>query len=107
MKVQKKDNFVLLRLYVAGESPSSLKAISNLNALAEEYLRDNHKIEIVDTLKDHSALKAGVLVTPTLVKIGSFPLRQIIGDLSDKPKVLQALGELKDQAISDKPKHKR
>ena len=102
-KKKKQDRFVLLRLYVAGESPSSLKAISNLNAIAEEYLSDNHKIEIVDTLAGMSvAFGDGVLVTPTLVKVSTEPTRHIIGDLSDKQKVLQVLGDLKKKSKSDK-----
>lgn len=94
MKPKKvKDNFFLLRLYVAGESQSSLKAISNLNAVCEEYLPDRHEIEIVDTMDNMAvAFEDGILVTPTLVKMGPLPMRQIIGDLSDKPKLLSALG---------------
>ena len=104
MKQKKsKDNFFLLRLYVAGESSSSLKAISNLNAICEEYLPDRHEIEIVDTLdKRAAAFEDGILVTPTLVKIGPLPMRQIIGDLSDKPKLLSALGDLTGKTLRNK-----
>ena len=90
MKPKKeKNSFTLLRLFVAGESAISQNAISNLNAIAREYLTDPHKIEIVDTLNGQTdAIDAGVLVTPTLlIKKDSMPVKKIIGDLSDKPKV--------------------
>jgi len=104
MKPKKeKDNFFLLRLYVAGESQSSLKAISNLNALCEEYLPDRHEIEIVDTMDNMAvAFEDGILVTPTLVKMGPLPMRQIIGDLSDKTKLLSALGGITSIAARSK-----
>ncbi|HLD49949.1 MAG TPA: circadian clock KaiB family protein [bacterium] len=104
VKIKKKqDNFLLLRLYVAGETPNSQKAITNLNTIGKE-LPNGHKIEIVNTLDDPiRALEEGILVTPTLViKRGPLPMRQIIGDLSDEPKVLQALGGLKKNGIRAK-----
>lgn len=87
------DGFTLLRLYVAGESPNSLAAISNLKEISEKYLSGKHKVEIVNALDPQvDAFKDGVLVTPTLVvKRDSLPVKTIIGNLSDKPKVLLSL----------------
>jgi circadian clock protein KaiB len=88
-------NFLLLRLYVAGNSPNSLKATANIEAICKEHYPNKYKIEIIDTLNDQSqAFEQGVLVTPTLVKNTPLPKCQIIGDLSDKSKVLFALGGL-------------
>jgi len=102
MSKKEKDNFFLLRLYVAGESQNSLSAISNLNTLVKEHLSESHKVEIIDTLLDPIvALEEGIIVTPTLVKIGSLPIRLIIGDLSDQEKVLQALGSFKKKRVPD------
>ena len=86
---KKKDSFLLLRLYVAGAFPNSISAVANLNAMAQEFLPNRHKIEIIDTLDvPIKALQEGVLVTPTLmIKKGSLPVKTIIGDLSDKPKI--------------------
>lgn len=101
-----RDNFLLLKLYVAGESASSRKATANLNAVAKEFLPGKHKIEIVNALDDPASIfDEGVLVTPTLViKMDSMPVRKIIGDLSDKPKFLLTLGDLIADAIKDNEK---
>ena len=92
-KEKAKDSFTLLRLYVAGESPNSLAAISNLKELSANHLLEKHKVEIVNALDPRvDALRDGVLVTPTLViKRDSLPAKTIIGNLSDKPKVLLSL----------------
>ena len=96
MKSQKvADEIFLLRLYVAGNSPNSLKAEANLKAICEQYLSGRYKIEIIDTLVDQpNPFEEGVLVTPTLIKKSPLPRCQIIGNLSDTPKVLLALGGL-------------
>jgi circadian clock protein KaiB len=81
------------RLYVAGSSPNSAKAIANLRALCNEILQNRHEIEVVDVLKEpHRALKDGVLLTPMLVKLSPAPVSKIIGSLNDRQPVLQALG---------------
>ena len=83
----------IFRLYVAGGAPNSLRAISNLTAICNEYLPDRHQIEIVDvTLEPLRALTDKVLVTPTLIKIEPPPQWSILGDLSAREKVLLALG---------------
>jgi circadian clock protein KaiB len=81
------------RLYVAGGSPNSAKAIANLQALCHEILNGRHEIEVVDVLKEpHRALDDGVLLTPMLVKLSPAPISKIIGSLNDRQPVLQALG---------------
>ena len=85
--------FLLLRLYVAGESPNSLRAIANLQALCRAYLPERCQIEIVDILEEPLRLFAdGVLVTPTLVKASPPPAWKMVGDLNETGKVLLALG---------------
>jgi len=84
---------VVLRLYVAGGAPNSLQAIANLESICAEYLKDGHRLEIVDVLEEpRRAMADGVLVTPSLTKISPVPVAQVIGNLSDRPRVLQALG---------------
>lgn len=84
---------VVLRLYVAGGAPNSLQAIANLEAICREYLKDGHRLEVVDVLEDpQRAMAEGVLVTPSLAKVSPLPEAKVVGNLSDKAKVLNALG---------------
>jgi circadian clock protein KaiB len=81
-----------LRLYVAGQSPKSLKAFANLVTLCEKQLDSRYEIEIVDLIK-HPQLAAGdeIVAIPTLVRRLPSPMRKIIGDLSDSDRVLVGL----------------
>ena len=84
---------VVLRLYVAGSAPNSVQAIANLEAICAEYLKDGHRLEIVDVLENpQRAMAEGVLVTPSLTKLSPQPVAQVVGNLSDKVRVLFALG---------------
>jgi circadian clock protein KaiB len=82
----------LLRLYVAGQTPRSIKALDNLKKICEENVADCYEIEVVDLLKDPK-LAAGdqILALPTLVRKLPPPVKKIIGDLSDKERVLVGL----------------
>ena len=87
---------VVLRLYVAGGAPNSVLAIANLEAICREHLKDGHKLEVVDVLEHPArAMAEGVLVTPSLAKIAPLPAAGVVGNLSDKNKVLHALGLLR------------
>lgn len=81
-----------LRLYVAGQSPKSLRAIDNLQRVCEEHLAGRFTIEVVDLL-DNPALARGdeIIAVPTLVRTLPEPIRKIIGDLSDTDRVLVGL----------------
>lgn len=81
-----------LRLYVAGETPKSIAAVSNLNRICEEHLPGQFKIEVVDLLK-HPQLARGdqIVAIPTLVRKLPNPVRKIIGDLSNTEKTLVGL----------------
>jgi circadian clock protein KaiB len=84
---------LLLRLYVAGESPNSLRAIANLQAICRAHLGERCQVEIVDILEEPLRLFAdGVLVTPTLLKASPPPAWKLVGDLNEREKVLVALG---------------
>jgi circadian clock protein KaiB len=82
----------LLRLYVAGQTPRSVLAFSNLKRICEEHLHGCHQIEIID-LQPHPELahEDQILATPTLVRSLPEPVRKIIGDLSRTDKVLVGL----------------
>jgi circadian clock protein KaiB len=81
-----------LRLYVAGQSPKSLKAFANLMRICEEHLESRYDIEVVDLL-ENPQLAAGdeIVAIPTLVRRLPAPMRKIIGDLSDSDRVLVGL----------------
>jgi circadian clock protein KaiB len=84
---------VVLRLYIVGGAPNSVQAIANLEAICREYLKEGHKLEVVDVLKQPGrAMAEGVLVTPSLAKLSPLPTANVVGNLSDKAKVLLALG---------------
>jgi len=84
---------VLLRLYIAGAAPNSVQAIANLEAICREHLKDGHKLEVVDVLEHPGrAMADGVLVTPSLAKLFPLPAANVVGNLSDRAKVLSALG---------------
>jgi circadian clock protein KaiB len=81
-----------LRLYVAGKSPNSVRALTNLRALCGEWLADDDwHLEVVDVFADPMrAVEDKILVTPTLLKLTP-PVVQIVGDLSQRETVLAAL----------------
>ncbi len=84
---------VMLRLYVAGKAPNSVKAIANLDAICRQYLKDGYKLEIVDVCEHpRRALDDGIVVTPSLAKVSPAPVSTVIGNLSDTSSVLAALG---------------
>jgi circadian clock protein KaiB len=80
---------ILLRLYVAGQTPKSLAALSNLKRLCGEHLDSRYKLEVIDLLKNPQ-LAAGdqILAIPTLVRRVPLPIQKIIGDLSHADRVL-------------------
>ena len=91
-KVTAKETTLLLRLYVAGNAPNSVRAIANAKALCDEHFASRHELEIVDLLKHPKrALADGIIVTPTLLKLSPLPVQRVIGNLSDTKQVLQAL----------------
>lgn len=81
-----------LRLYVAGQTPRSLAAFSNLKKICEQHLSGRYNIEVVDLVK-HPQLAAGdqIVAIPTLVRKLPQPLRKIIGDLRDTDRALVGL----------------
>jgi circadian clock protein KaiB len=81
-----------LRLYVAGQSPKSLRAYANLIRMCDEHLEARYDVEIVD-LVENPELAAGdeIVAVPTLVRRLPAPMRKLIGDLSDSDRVLVGL----------------
>jgi circadian clock protein KaiB len=81
-----------LRLYVAGQSPKSLRAFVNLKTLCEEHLTGPYEIEIIDLVEQPALARSDdILAIPTLVRRLPTPRRRIIGDLSNTERVLVGL----------------
>ncbi len=81
-----------MRLYVAGQTPKSLVAFSNLKKICEEYLHGQYTIEIIDlSQQPHLAIEDSIVALPTLVRKLPEPIKKIIGDLSNTEKVLVGL----------------
>ncbi len=81
-----------LRLYVAGMTPRAVAAFDNLKNLCEVHLTDRYEIEVIDLLVN-PRLAAGdqIVAVPTLVRNLPEPVRKIIGDLSNRERVLVGL----------------
>lgn len=92
-----------LRLYVAGQTPKSLAAFSNLKQICETHLVGRYSIEVIDLI-EHPQLSRGdqILAIPTLVRKLPQPVRKIIGDLSDTERVLVGL-DLRSDGQSSSP----
>ncbi|MCU0493981.1 MAG: circadian clock protein KaiB [Chloroflexaceae bacterium] len=82
-----------LRLFVCGQTANSLHAIHNLNLLLEERLAGQYMLDIIDVLQQPAlAEEERILATPTLIRVAPPPVRRIIGDLSNRERVLLGLG---------------
>jgi circadian clock protein KaiB len=83
----------VLRLYVTGSTPRSLKAISNLKRVCEEHLHDDYDLQVIDIYKNPDAAREEqIIAAPTLIKSLPAPLRRFVGDLSNTQKLLTGLG---------------
>lgn len=82
----------VLKLYVTGATRRSQKAITNLNSICEEYLQGRYDLQVVDIYQSPVMAKdADILAAPTLVKQLPLPVRRLIGDLSERGRVLVLL----------------
>ena len=85
-------NHYVLRLYVAGQTPKSVDAITNLKKICEENIKGHYVLEVID-LYQQPQLAQGeqIVAAPTLIKKLPLPLRRIIGDMSNTERVLAGL----------------
>jgi len=82
-----------LRLFVAGTTPHSARAIVNVRKICDEFLDNRYDLEVVDISRDPElARDENVIATPTLIKTLPFPPRRFVGDLSRVDKLLPGLG---------------
>jgi circadian clock protein KaiB len=89
---QKKTEYYVLRLYIAGNNFRSRMAVENVKKICEEYLAGRYELDVVDIYQDQTKNPVDlVLAAPTLVKKLPLPLRKVIGDMTRKDKVLIGL----------------
>lgn len=83
----------VLRLYVTGMTPRSTRAISAVRAMCDELLVGRYHLEIIDVYQQPALIRdEQIFATPTLVKEGPAPMRRMIGDMSDRTRLLTGLG---------------
>jgi circadian clock protein KaiB len=84
---------LVLQLYVSGMSQKSMEAIENINRLCAEHLKDTFELEIIDIYKHpEMAIEQQIIFSPSLIKKFPAPKRILIGNLSNKEKIIKALG---------------
>ena len=84
-----------LRLYVAGTTPRSLRAVQNVKRICDASLPDQYVLEVVDVYKEPGRLaKDQVIAIPTLIKFAPGELKRLVGDLSQEDQVRKGLGLL-------------
>lgn len=91
------DEYYVLRLYVAGQTPKSLQAIKNIKRICTEHLSERYNLEVIDLYQQPQLAEGDQIVAvPTLIKKLPEPLSRLIGDLSNIEKVLVGL-DLKEK----------
>jgi len=89
-------NKYILRLYITGATNRSIFAIQNLKKICQEYLEGRYELEVIDLYQKPSLAKdEQIIAAPTLIKKLPLPFRRIIGDMSDKEKILLGLDLIK------------
>ncbi|AIE85897.1 KaiB [Fimbriimonas ginsengisoli Gsoil 348] len=92
----------ILKLFVTGTTPRSLKAIANLRAICQEHLLGRYELQVVDLYQQPELARENKLVAaPTLIKSLPNPIRRVIGDMSDTAEVLAGLDiSLRERHVS-------
>ena len=82
----------MLRLFTSGTTPRSTRALRNLREICETNLEGNYDLEVVDIYQEPGrATQSDIIAAPTLIKEEPLPVKRLVGDLSDRPKVLLSL----------------
>ena len=82
-----------LRLYIAGTSPRSTRSVLNIRSICQQFLLGRYDLEIIDIYQQPAlAREHQIIAAPTLIKESPLPLRTLVGDFSDRERVLSGLG---------------
>jgi circadian clock protein KaiB len=88
IREEKRQKYVL-KLYITGATPRSIKAIMNIRKICEEHLKGRYELEIIDIFQQPVLAKGEqIIAAPTLIKKVPLPLRRFIGDMSDTERIL-------------------
>jgi circadian clock protein KaiB len=94
----------VFRLYITGNTIRSSQAIANIRAVCEDYLAGRYELEVVDIYQQpKAAATEQIIAAPTLIKKLPAPVRRLIGNLSDRAKILVALNLTRGRDSSKKP----
>ena len=86
------DGHYVLRLYITGMTPRSIQAIESIETVCEKHLAGQYDLQVIDIYQQPALAKGEQIVaTPTLIKSLPAPLRRLVGNLSDKERVLLGL----------------
>ncbi len=84
--------FYEMRLFIAGATPNSVKAVANIKHICEKYFQGKYKLEVIDVYQQHFLIdQEQIKALPMLIKSFPLPLRRLIGDMADTDKVLKDL----------------
>ncbi len=87
------DGDFVLRLYVTGHTPKSVRAVQNVTKLCDQHLPGHYNLEVIDVYQQPElAAEQQLVAAPTLVKLLPLPMRRLVGDMSDTVRVLAGLG---------------
>jgi circadian clock protein KaiB len=95
---EKKHSYIF-RLYITGASPNSSRAITNFKNICESYLKGQYELNIIDVYQQpQNAKTVDIIALPLLVRKMPLPERRLIGDMSDKEKVVRSLGIMNNES---------
>jgi circadian clock protein KaiB len=91
-KITDKSEMLVLRLYITGSTPQSIRALTNIKRICEKFVRGNYDLQVIDVYQNPDlARDQQIIAAPTLLKMLPLPLRRLIGDMSDENRVLLGL----------------
>lgn len=81
-----------MKLYISGKTPKSNRAVASVKKICEEHYSGRYELAVIDILEDpEAAEREQIMATPMLIKESPAPARRIVGDLTNKSKVLAAI----------------
>ena len=81
-----------MKLYISGKTPKSNRAVASVKKICEEHYAGRYELAVIDILEDpQAAVREQIMATPMLIKESPSPARRIVGDLTNKSKVLAAI----------------
>jgi circadian clock protein KaiB len=89
---QRSAGHYVLRLYITGMTPRSIRAVENVRTICDEHLRGRYDLEVIDVYQQPTLAEGEqIIAAPTLIKKLPLPLRRVIGDMSSTERVLLGL----------------